>query len=126
VRAKRQRIAGTTLAEVLVAVVFLAVAVAPIVKLVGSSQVRANDMRQRTLALAIAQTELENLKINGRKAAVATKAGSVVQSPTGSLYPMTVTTTVVAGPWPNLYDATVTVVYDDNGRSVKLATRVKS
>lgn len=118
--------AGTTLAELMVAVAFLALAMAPIITLVGSSQKRANDMRLRLIALSVAQTELENLRINGRNSTVASKSTTTTQTPVGALYPMTVSTTVAGTSLPNLYEATVTVTYDDNGRTVRLITRVKS
>ncbi|MFY9234518.1 MAG: type II secretion system protein [Fimbriimonadaceae bacterium] len=122
----RLRRKGTTLVELLVTIVFMAVAVGPIVSLITASHTRANVSKQRMLALGLAQNELESLKTLGRKGSVSTKNLTSSQTPTGATFPMTVSSRVVAGPLPNTFDATVTVTYSEAGHKLTLSTRCKS
>src|SRR5688572_10886970 len=123
-----RRTHGTTLVELLMTIVFLAVAVAPILTLISSSQSRANETRQRTIALGIAQDEIEKAKSNNRNEGGVSK-GAVVTTltPVGALYPLKVTVNVTAvTSFKDIYEAEVEVVYDDKNNKIRLHTRFKS
>lgn len=112
--------------ELLVTVIFMSVAVSSILTLITASQMRANSARQRMIALGLAQNELENLKVNARKANVVAKTVTTSVSPAGATFPMSVKTIISRAALPNLYDCQVIVTYDDKGSVISLATRSKS
>ena len=119
--------AGTTLVELLITIVFLAVAVVPILTLINSSQSRANETRQRMIALGVAQDEIENAKSATRTGGLATGNSSRSTTPAGALYPLQITTKVqTVAPFDDIQEVQVEVVYDDKGNKIRLDTRFKS
>jgi Tfp pilus assembly protein PilE len=73
---ERQR--GTTLAELLVAVVFMAVCVSGIVASVTSSQRNGSFVRRRALALAEATGEIEKALSEGKAGTLTAKTNAAV------------------------------------------------
>src|SRR5688572_8032978 len=94
---------ATTLIELLITIVFLAIAVVPMLTLINSSQTRANETRQRMIALGVAQDEIEKAKSATRTGGMATGNSSRTTTPTGALYPLQITTAVqIAAPFTNI------------------------
>jgi Tfp pilus assembly protein PilV len=127
---ERQR--GTTLAELLVAVVFLAVCVSGIVASVASSQRNASYARRRALALATASCEIERARAEGKAGTLAVAAAAPVTI-SGLPGPGTYTRHVVkSSGYSSLYAVMVTVTWSEptssgsRSDSLVLTTLVRS
>lgn len=113
--------------ELIVTIVFLSICVVPMLTMVSSSQVRANDSRGRMIALALAQDELDKQKTEIKKNPPTLGLLSrVLNGVTGLLTPANIKVEISATTTPKLYNVSVEVAYDGDGNKVTLATKVKS
>jgi Tfp pilus assembly protein PilV len=126
-KSKTDRRRGTSLIELLVAIVFLSVCVVPMLRMVVANQMRSNEAAARGIALAMAQDEI----CLQRRTAKTTRptVGTTTQTQEGvaglkHAAKMTVVTKAVAG-LPDLYEVTVRVDYDDAGHFVRLSTKLR-
>lgn len=119
---------GTSLVELLVAVVFLAVCAVPLLSMVVSSQVRSNEASSRAIALALAQDEIEGQRTSAQnvRPTVGTVTNTYPHLP-GMRHPAKVKVITSAVPGvPNTFQISVRVEYDDKLSNVTLTTLVKS
>ena len=127
---ERQR--GTTLAELLVAVVFLAVCASGILACLASSRHNAGYAGRRAIALATATSVIEGARSNAANGALVVGTSGpipVAGIPAPASYICTVA--LVAG-YTDLYEVTVNLTWTESttrgsrGDSLQLVTRLRS
>jgi Tfp pilus assembly protein PilV len=129
--AANQRLRGTTLAELLVAVVFLAVCASGILACMASARHNASYAGRRALALAAATSVIEGARANAEAGTLAT--GTTGPVPVAGMPPSasyTCTVALVTG-YTDLYEVTVNLTWTDEAghtprvASLTLATRMR-
>ena len=103
---------GTTLVELAVAVVFLAVCTTAILECVTGSQVRTSYLQRRSAALGAAQDKVAKIRSTGAR--VALTPGTTVES-AGSEISVSQTISLVPT-YSDLYDVTVQASWADGER----------
>lgn len=112
-------LSGTTLVELLVAVVFIGICVSSILACVTTSGKRSVYARRRMLMLAQARSEIERTKASGRTTALtagSTNTSAVVAGFTGTAT-LSKTIALISG-YTNLYRVTVTVTWTERSVGV--------
>lgn len=115
-KSEQRLLGGTTLVELLVAVVFIGVCVSSILACVTTSGTRAIYARRRMLMLAQARSEIEKTKAQGRTASLTaanTTTSAVVPGFTGTAS-MAKSVALVTG-YTNLYRITVSITWTERG-----------
>lgn len=114
------RLGGTTLVELLVAVVFIGICVSPIVTCVTNAAARAVYARRRILMLGQARPAIETSKATARTSALTPGSQVFVLSGisgfTGTAT-MTKTITIVAG-YTSLYKVNVTINWTEKALGI--------
>jgi type II secretory pathway pseudopilin PulG len=114
------RLDGTTLVELLVAVVFIGICVSSIVSCVTNAAARAVYARRRILMLGQARSAIESSRSTARTTALTTGAPIFILSGiagfTGTAT-MTKTTTLVSG-YTNLYKVNVTINWTEKALGI--------
>lgn len=115
----RLRHKGTTLVELLVTVAFLGMCVVPMLTMINSSQIRANETKARMLALTVAQDQLDQCRLAAKSGTLAagTTNTSVVVSGLSDPVGVTKTITLVAG-FTKLYEVSIKATYPAGDISV--------
>lgn len=121
----RLRQKGTTLVELLVTVAFLGMCVVPMLTMINSSQIRANETKARMLSLAVAQDEMDKSRITAKTAALTVGSTTTSVAVSGLPDPVSLnkTITLVAG-FTNLYEVTVAATY--SGGTIKIWSQMRA
>lgn len=113
------RLNGTTLVELLVAVVFIGICVSSIVGSVTNAAARAVYARRRILILGQARNALEQCKATAKKSALTPGTTINIWSPTGFTGTATCTQTItlISG-YTNLYKVNETVTWTEKALGI--------
>jgi Tfp pilus assembly protein PilV len=133
VRIRVHRVRGTTLAELLVAVVFLAACTSAILGCVWSSQTQGGYASRRSAILAAVQAQIYAARAGARSSTlvVGTTTTQVTVSGLQSTVPVVTTVTLVSG-YTDLYQVSVTATWTETAGSttrtdkLTIATNVRS
>ena len=96
--------AGTTLVELLICVIFLGLCAAAMLNAVGAASRQASVAEEKLLALATAKNQIAQQQAAARDGTLAVGTSTTNPTDTGIRFPVTVTTTVSAvGGYTDLY-----------------------
>lgn len=126
---RRGRLGGSSLIELLIAVIFLGIGATTIVSAVSTGATRALYAKHRETALALVQNQIDAVRITSRTSSLT--VGTTVTTGGASNIPagVTVTTTIslVSG-YTNLYDVAITATWPEKSKtdSLKVETYVRA
>lgn len=113
-RARKTR--GTSLVEILIAVVFLAVCASAILDAVWTGNLQASYAMRRTRVMGLLQDQLESLRGYAASGSLATATASASTTPPGFVGPVSISGTIhLETNSLTLYDVTVTATWTEEG-----------